>query len=453
MFWPVIAKCCCEGASDIIWQGARCSLTSCQSQPCGDCNQTCPAGITFCDKYRAQMGFPGAIAPGTCWIVVLGGCKYVVTGFTLGTCNPTPTPTHNSVSPLGVYAGTNCQSICSSIGGTYETEFVPFTGGMACGTSLTATFGWFGFWCNGSCDPPFGNDGQCIKQLSSFSLSFELSAWPNGITSQFTKCDQEPRKCSNCSEINPGATGGATFNASDQIPNNYCNDTDPTPNPCNDSSLPYGSSCNVIGSLSLNAIYNPNPPAAKLALTITRSCGCNTNWIAGDVLNGLQIDGCLFVPHPCGTDNNALAQKINEVLGGLATPCSASYTATAGECAHIGLGRQICPTNDCNGPLTDVVEPYVWLGPYMSSDNCTAEFYAYPQLAYQVSCGVFGSNFSRFNNNVGYCQCTGSPFGQWAVNYETDVVPIECNSTVSPGMMTFQSNPLAPPCCPPPVLS
>jgi hypothetical protein len=452
MLWGLLGKCCC-GGTDKIWSAARCAETSCQNDPCTACSPTCPATVTFCDAYRASIGLPPALDPGFCYLVALGGCLYVVTGFTVGACSPVPTLTHNSASLYGIFPAPpkgTCLDFCGSIEGVHNVEFEPFDGGMPCGTPITVTANWGGVYCTGDCDPP---PNRCIKELGNLMFEWKLDSWPSIAVSLQTKCDTVSRQCAECVEVDPAGSLPAQYNANDQISDNYCNELNPTADPCDDPSIAFGPGCTAYATLTVSIVSASSPPAAFPALTITRSCDCGLGgWVSGSPDFGLVIEGCSFVPDPCGTTVEAFAAKINAVLGNKSAACLASYTATTGDCAHIGYGQLECPATACSGSL-DITggPPYVWTGPVYSNGYCTATYYAQPVLAYKLTLTVQTFNFTRLDPDQ-VCRCTGSQQGGMFAQYESNEVLIECQQTVSPSMFTLTQI-SGPACATPPTVA
>ena len=425
------AACCC-GGTDKIWSASRCSTNGCQNDPCTECTPSCPATVTFCDAYRATIGLPPALDPTKCYIVSLGGCLFVVTGFTVGACSPTPTLTHNSASFYGIYAAPTppqtCLGLCSPLVGSHLVEFVPFDGGIPCGTDFTVTVDLNGVYCNGECadDPPGAPFNICTRELGTKTFQWSLDAWPSILVSYQTKCDTAARQCAECVEVDPSGTLPNTYVANDQVVDNYCNDLSPVPDPCEDLLIPFGPACTLYGNLTLDIVFPASPPAAVPALTITRSCDCGTGgWISGSPDSGLYIEGCYFYPDPCGTTAEAFAEKINAVLGKQSATCLATYSAT-GTCAHIGIAQHVCPPESCDGQLTTSIGPYSWSGPFYSSGYCTATYYAQPIMAYKLTFAISALNFTFFNTDNNQCQCTGSNLGGFTAVFESNEIPIEC---------------------------
>lgn len=454
MLWGQVAKCCC-GGTDKIWSASRCTETGCMNDPCEECTPECPPFLTFCDAYRNSIGLPPALDSAKCYIVSLGGCLYVVTGFTGGICSSTPTLTHNSASFYGIYPAPTppgtCLGFCSTLSGSHLVEFEPFDGGIPCGTTFSVTANWSGVYCNGECaSDPGAPINQCTRELGTLTFDWRLDAWPGVLVSSITKCDEASRQCATCVEIDPSGTLPTQYNASQQIVDNYCNDLDPTPDPCESISIPFGPACTVYATLSLLTVYPPSPPAATIALTITRSCGCGTgSWIYGTPDSGIYIEGCLFYPDSCGTTATAFAEKINAVLGKRSDACLATYSAN-GTCAHVGAAQISCPTDACNGQINP--GPYAWTGPFFSSGYCTATYYAQPVLAYKLSLTIATNNFTFFRTENNRCECTGSALGGLTAIYESNEVGIECKETVSTSDFTLTKI-SGPTCCTVPTIA
>lgn len=458
MLWGHLAKCCCGGA-DKIWSASRCTESGCMNDPCEKCTPECPPFLTFCDAYRDSIGLPPALDPAKCYIVTLGGCLYVVTGFTVGACSPTPTLTHNSAAFYGVYPAptppATCLGFCAGLSGVHMVEFQPFDGGIPCGTTFTVTANWSGVYCNGECfdDPPGAPFNQCARELQTLTFDWKLDAWPAILVSSQTKCDTASRQCADCVEVDPAGTLPNEFNASEQVIDNYCNDLDPTPDPCDSISVPFGPACTVYANLALLTVYPASPPAATIALTITRSCDCGTgDWISGNPESGIYIEGCFFYADPCGTTAAAFAEKINAVLGKQSDTCFATYSAT-GTCAHVGVAQVVCPADNCNGQLiTTGSGPYAWSGPFYSGGYCTATYYAQPILAYKLSLQIATYNYTFFRVANNRCECTGSNLGGLGAIYESNEVTIECNTPVSATDFTLTQT-SGPACCTVPTIA
>jgi len=430
------AACCC-GGTDKIWSASRCTSEGCMNDPCTECEPSCPTTVTFCDAYRDSIGLPPALDAAKCYIVSLGGCLYVVTGFTSGACSPTPTLTHNSVSFYGIYTAPtpplSCLDLCAPLVGTHLVEFVAFDGGVPCGTQFNVTVDMNGVYCNGECagDPPGSPFNPCTREIQTKTFEWSLDSWPTILVSSQTKCDTASRQCADCVEIDPAGTLPNTYVANEQVIDNYCNDLSPVPDPCEDPSIPFGPACTLNANLALDIVFPAEPPAAVVALTITRSCDCGTGgWISGSPDSGLYIEGCYFYPDTCGTTAQAFAEKINSVLGKQSATCLATYSAT-GTCAPIGIAHQVCPAEICNGQLTTSIPPYSWTGPFYSAGYCTATYYAQPIMAYKLVLTISAYNFTFFNVDNDQCQCTGSALGGFVAIFESNEIPVECNVPVT----------------------
>jgi hypothetical protein len=453
MLWGHVAKCCC-GGSDKIWSASRCFTNSCQNDPCTTCSPTCPPTVTFCDAYRASIGLPPALDPAFCYFVVVGGCIYVVTGFTTGTCSPTPTLTHNSAALYGIYPAPaigGCSGLCGEVAGSGHTvAFEPFDGGIPCGTPFTVTANWSGVYCNGECDPPIS---RCIKEINTVVFEWKLDAWPTTAVSLQTKCDDASRQCAECVEIDPSGSLPNQYNASDQIGDNYCNELFPTADPCDDVGIDFGPGCTLYATLGIGVVSLPSPPPAVAALTITRSCDCGGGgWISGTPESGIVIEGCYFAPDPCGTTVEAFADKINAVLGKQSATCLATYTATATACAHVGYGQLECPATNCSGVLDFTGgPPYVWSGPVFSGGYCTATYYAQAVLGYELTLGITSFNYTRLDPDD-VCRCLGSLSLGISATYVSNIVAIQCNQSVVASDFTFTQT-SGPACCTVPTIA
>lgn len=440
MYLNKAACCCAGGVIDKIWSASRCSETSCQNDPCEECEPECPSPVTFCDAYRIALGLPSVLDPAYCYLVALGGCLYNVTGFTEGSCSPVPTLTHNSVSFYGIYPKPplpeTCLGFCENIGGNHVVEFKPFEGGMNCGTRFTVSANWSGAWCNGDCSEP----NRCVKEIGSVTFEWELDLWPNGAVSLPSACDDRDRNCDNCVETDPSGSNPNDYIANDQIQDNYCNETNPVDDPCDDPSIDFGPACTIYATLDVQIVTASFPPPATAALTITRSCGdCSIGfggWISGSPDGTLTIEGCSFTADLCGTNVDAFADRINDVLGRPSDECLATYTAVANSCATIGFGQRECPNTNCDEPMSLAGTPYIWSGPFFSNAYCTATYYAQPALAYKLVLSVFGANFT-FLDSDDVCKCTGSALGQWFAQYESNEILIECKGSVSASDFSF----------------
>lgn len=452
--WAMQAKCCCGGAEDKIWSASKCSTTSCQNDPCTSCTPTCPDTVTFCDAHRETIGMPPPpLDEGLCYLVALGGCLYVVTGYTTGSCSPTPTLTHNSVAFYGTAVKppppSTCLGLCGAIAGMHKVPFEAFTGGLSCKSIFVATANWSEVCCTGCCDEVVSPNDQCVRQLGGMQFEWKMGVWPSGLRSVPTKCDPDLRDCVQCVEIDPTGVTSSTYDASDQVVDNWCNGSDPTANPCNDPSInSFGASCRVYATAQLSVIAATSPPAAVASLTITRSCDCGSGgWISGSP-SSLVIEGCTFYADDCGTTAAALAAKINAVLGAPSAECLATYSAS-GTDAMIGAACLKCPAETCSECMG---ETYAWTGPYYTNGGCTATYYAQPVTAYQLTLTVLTNNFSFYNQNVGDCRCTGSSLGGFSAVYQSNEILIENGVAVSPSEFTLTQI-SGPSCCTEPVIS
>lgn len=459
-------KCCCATLPVKQWTASVCTSGSCVFT-CAGAVATCIPTITFCDSYRQTIGLPDALDPTKCYIMVLGGCLYVVNGFTyVSSCNDTPTSTRNIGTLYGVYDKPtgNCDTLCPDIQnlGYY---FGPdtWTGGINCGTNITLTYAWTNAYCKGTVDDPCNPvyPDACVKKVGTITSQWNLGEFPISFYGVPTQCTPDQAPCTDCTTYNP-VTAPSSMNYSNQIaaPNN-CNLLFPT-DPCGSNP-----SCTVTGAFSCTIQQiAPEYRTYSFAFSITRSCtypfGDGSGWVQdgfGNVWNGgdrIQIDGCIFRLDGPGCKSSTLANKINSVLGQASQTGSATFSAS-GNNSWIGSACPTIPATTCSNCIDG---PYSWDGPYYSNGNKTATWYAAPQYTY-----TFLSILQTYNssfNRPGYgCQCTGSPYGSNAGQYMStnfyDVFgpAIEYGVSLSGTSFSMIDVPGASnaPCCPPPSMS
>jgi prepilin-type N-terminal cleavage/methylation domain-containing protein len=167
----------------------------------------------------------------------------------------------------------------------------------------------------------------------------------------------------------------------------------------------------VTGFISLAAnLYGTDDLIFTTGFTITRSCastvGDGTGWVTfGDGML-VTVDNCNFVGI-VGGSSQALATKINEVLGSSTDPGATTFVAVGSSSAWIGQACVNLDFGNCPACLFDVT---TWDGPTYSNGNKTATFFfAYK---YRVGLQVSLAAFNFFGEADVGCFCTGSPFGQ-----------------------------------------
>jgi len=452
-------KCCCAGAPVKQWTASVCTSGSCV-RTCAGSIATCIPTITFCDSYRQTIGLPDALDPTKCYIMVLGGCLYVVNDFTyVSTCDSTPTSTRNIGTLYGTYdkpVGLGCDTLCASLQSIHTYGPEVWIGGIACGTDIVLTYP----WTNARCSNVGGEEcsatpfDPCPKTVGTIATTHNLGSFPVGFAWPPTQCSPEIANCVDCIYQNSNPQSNSWY-FNEQISSNYCG-----------SSNPFGI-C-VTPSCSLSEQFNssiqstdPSLWTYSVGFSITRSCaypfGDGTGWVSGGPdSNYITIDNCLFGLNT-GCRSSTLATKINDVLGQASQVGSTTFTAT-GTNAWIGQACNAIPGADCDSCLSS---PYSWSGPYYTNSGRTATWYAAPILTYIFNSTLSARNFSR--NGSDGCGCTGSDFGgiigyYVSTNQTSGIISgpvIEYGSSLTGASFAMTDDPGAsnPPCCPAPTMS
>lgn len=450
-------KCCCATLPVKQWTATACTANSCV-QTCAGGLATCITTITFCDAYRKTIGLPDALDPTKCYIMVLGGCLYVVNNFTyVASCSDTPTSTRNIGTFYGVYdkpVGLGCDTLCPSLQSIHTYGPETWIGGIACGTDIVLTYA----WTNARCSNAGGEEcsatpfDPCPKTVGSISTTHNLGSFPVGFAWSPTACSPDIANCVDCIYQNSNPQSNVWF-FNDQIASNYCGTLS---NSCD------APSCSVSEYFVGNIAYtDPTLWTYSVGFEITRSCvypiGDGTGWVAGGPdTNYITIDNCLF-GLDTGCRSSVLATKINDVLGQASQVGSTTFDAK-GTNAWIGQACRVLSGSKCDSCLSN---PYAWDGPYYSNSGRTATWYAAPILTYIFNSYLIGRNFS-YNFPEG-CGCTGSSYGGIAGSY----VSTNQASGIISGPMIQYGTPLTgasfamtddpgasnPPCCPAPSMT
>lgn len=477
MMGAVIRRQCCCTPKVKQWTASLCS-NSC-IVTCSGTGSLCIPEITFCDSYRESIGLPDALDSEKCYIMILGGCLFVVNDFTyVASCNPTPTSTRNIGTLYGVFdkpESGDCDQICTDIkDDAYLVGPDVWTGGFACGTNLTLTYQWPDAYCrretfttNGSCSPICVD--PCVKKIGTIVSAWSLGQFADQWYSQPVPCSLLTPSCTNCGGYLPsGYPFGAGRKQNHQIGSNFC------PNvPANNCNSP---ACNV--NDDFNCYVQPVATEYRTyveALTITRSCvypiGDGTGWIdEGPGSDTLGIDSCVFRNLYPGCKASTLATAINSALGQASQVGSTTFVAT-GTNAWIGSAciLQSCIGTACINISGQGGNPYLWDGPYYSNSGKTATWYAAPWLTYVMTSGLTSTSFIRNFSDSG-CSCgggdgsidcfgiqTGSTSGIYQSNNAATLSGpfIEYGVSFSASTFTMVDNPIGnnQPCCPPPTIS
>lgn len=405
-------KCCCDNTLVKVWSAAKCSTSAPCTYDCIGEIGTCAGGITFCDEYRDSIGLPKALDPDYCYFMVAGGCYYLVSGFTFeASCSSTPTLTHNIGSFDSVVLKDpllGCEDLCPNLLDSIK-YWGPeiWTGGFTCNSTLTVAFSLTGVYATG-CSP----FDSCSVSIGSFSSAWHIGTWPTFIR-EVTECQPDQFTCEECLYTGPQPDPGQLYSSiSDQLggSTNQCNPDSGVDDPCFTLS-PTGPKATGFISLAAN-LYGASQDDLiyTVGFTITRSCaytlGDGTGWVSfGDGMY-VTIDNCVFAGIIGGT-SEALATKINDVLGSSTDPGATTFVATGSSNAWIGQACVNLDFTSCPACLFDVTS---WDGPTYSNGNKTATFYV--AYKYKVGLQVSLSAFNYFGEADAGCYCTGSPFGQ-----------------------------------------
>ena len=471
MMSMVLPRTCCCGPKVRQWTASLCSNACVVT--CSGTGAICIPEITFCDSYRESIGLPKALDTEKCYIMILGGCLFVVNDPTyVSSCNDTPTSTRNIGILYGVFdqpEDGGCDEICTGI---KDDDFLVgpdvWTGGFACGTPLTLTYQWPDAYCrdetfttNGSCSPICID--PCVKKIGTIVSAWSLGQFPDQWYSNPVQCSLTSIACTSCGGYLPsGYPFGSGRPQNHQIGSNLC------PN----IPLCTLAACNVNDSFTCFV----QPVASEFrvyeqALTITRSCvypiGDGTGWIdLGPGSNVLGIDTCVFRNLEPGCKASTLATAINNALG---------QASQVGSTTFVAVGTDAWIGNACVYPACAVSSaclpssPYLWDGPYYSNSGKTATWYAAPWLTYQMASNLVSSSFIRNFSDSG-CSCGGgdgsidcfgiqyqSTDGYYVSNnYPDNSGPvIEYGVTFNAATFTMIDNPIISnqPCCPPPGIS
>jgi hypothetical protein len=342
--------------------------------------------------------------------MIAGGCYYLVSGFTFAaSCSSTSTLTHNIGSLDSIVAkdpALPCTNLCPNLIDTnhYWGPEV-WVGGFTCTSTLNVAFSLTGVFATGC--TAFDT---CSVSIGSFSSAWHIGAWPTFIR-EVTECQPNQFDCEECVFTGLQPDPGQLFSSiSDQLggSTNQCDPGSGIDDPCFTLSK---TGPKVTGFISLAAnLYGTDDLIFTTGFTITRSCastvGDGTGWVTFSDGMLVTVDNCTFVGI-VGGSSQALATKINEVLGSSTDPGATTFVAVGSSSAWIG---QACVNLDfvkCPACLFDVT---TWDGPTYSNGNKTATFFfAYK---YRVGLQVSLAAFNFFGEADVGCFCTGSPFGQ-----------------------------------------
>jgi hypothetical protein len=335
-----------------------------------------------------------------------------VSGFTFAaSCSSTPTLTHNigsldSVVPKNPVTG--CDDYCPNVlDATKYWGPEIWTGGFTCNSTLNVAFSLTGVYATG-CSP----FDSCSVSIGSFSAAWHIGVWPTFIR-EVTECQPNQFDCEECVYNGKQPDPGQLYSSiSDQLggSTNQCNPDSGVDDPCFTLS-PTGPkvtgfislAANLYGALEEELIYT-------VGFTITRSCaytvGDGTGWVTFSDGMYVTVDTCVFVGI-VGGSSQALATKINEVLGSSTDPGATTFVAVGSSNAWIGQACVNLDFTSCPACLFDVT---IWSGPTYSNGNKTATFYV--AYKYKVGLQVSLSAFNYFGEADVGCYCTGSPFGQ-----------------------------------------
>ena len=406
-------KCCCSGTLVKVWSAAKCSTSVPCAYTCAGSTGTCAGGITFCDEYRDSIGLPKALDPDYCYFMVAGGCYYLVSGFTFAaSCNSTPTLTHNIGSLDSIVLkdpALPCTTLCPNVLDTnYYWGPEVWVGGFTCASTLNASFSWIGIYTTGC--TAFDS---CTTQIGNVSAAFHIGTWPTFIR-DITQCQPDQFDCESCLYIgkqpDPGQLGS---DISDQLApgSNYCSVDNPIDDPCftltKTGPKARGQvflAASLYGALEEDLVYT-------VGFTITRSCaypfGDGTGWVTFSDGMLVTVDNCTFVGN-IGGSSQALATRINDVLGSSTDAAATTFVATGSSSAWIGQACVNLDFTSCPACLFNVTN---WSGPTYSNGNKTATFFVVYIYKVSLSVSLSAQNYVFFGPSGG-CECTGNDFGQ-----------------------------------------
>lgn len=431
------ASCCCD--TGLVWYASLCQENTCMNQ-CGtqDDPCECAAVLTFCDQYREQQGMPGVLDPTKCYFWMFNGCRYLVEGAVVATCDPTPGPTHN----VGSYGGfvdrapndPFCETACLDMAAMFNVPPDAWEPQCECGETKTVKWDGGPKCCGCDCE-----ENTCAKNCPPMSITMRLQSWPMGWVYDSSGCTQVVTECVSCKPTGqtPDIPTPLFFN--DLIGNNYCDSNCPHNSPCDTSGIScddggVGIACSATGQVAFTLQGIPIPDMNFVfGFSVERSCdpadGCaDTAWIEGGPNAGLPalcIGDCLGDPGcaPCcfnvdvfpGTSALKLAETINNALGAGSGNC-VTYEAEGVQEAWLG-GTWACledqdgnipSQNPCHGCLE---YPTTWIGPFFSNCSRKATWLYSPTYYYQADASFGCGNFTFFNEDNDRCQCTGSQSG------------------------------------------
>jgi len=280
-----------------------------------------------------------------------------------------------------------------------------WVGGFTCASTLNVAFSLTGVFATGC--TAFDS---CSVSIGSFSAAWHIGVWPTFIR-EVTECQPNQFDCEECVFTGLQPDPGQLFSSiSDQLggSTNQCDPGSGVDDPCFTLTK---TGPKVTGFISLAAnLYGTDDLIFTTGFTITRSCastaGDGTGWVTfGDGML-VTVDNCTFVGI-VGGSSQALATKINEVLGSSTDPGATTFVATGSSSAWIGQACVNLDFGNCPACLFDVT---TWDGPTYSNGNMTATFFfAYK---YRVGLQVSLAAFNYFGEADTGCFCTGQPFGQ-----------------------------------------
>jgi hypothetical protein len=248
--------------------------------------------------------------------------------------------------------------------------------------------------------------------VGTFSAAFHIGTWPTFIR-EITVCQPDQFSCEECFYTGPQPDPGQLWSdASDQLggSTNQCNPDSGVDDPCFTLTFTgpkirgfVSLSTELYGALEEDLVYT-------VGFTITRSCaypfGDGTGWVNFNDGMYVTVDGCTFVGI-VGGSSEALATKINDVLGSSTDAAATTFVATGSSSAWIGQACVNLDFTSCPACLFNVTS---WSGPTYSNGNKTATFYV--AYIYKVRLSVIANVQNYFGEADVGCYCTGSAFGQ-----------------------------------------